>query len=416
MRALKLLLFPLALVALVLGSRSLAGDWTQWRGPNHNNVAESGQRVPTEWSETQNVAWKAEVPGRGHSSPIVFGDLIVLTSADEQGQQQGVFAFDRRTGKQRWGKLISQGGFPKIHSKNTHASSTACTDGKQIYATFNHHNKVQAVALDLQGNIVWQQDVGAFVPRQYEYGYAAAPTLYEGKLIICGDSDTVAWLKALDTKTGRVVWEQNRPQKLNWSSPIVGNVAGRDQLFLSGGEMIASYDPKTGKPLWSQPCLTMATCGTVIWDNDTVYASGGYPKKQTVAVKADGSGQILWDNTVKCYEQSMLIHDGYVYAVDDGGIAFCWHAKSGREMWKTRLQGPVSASPVLVGDTIYASNERGTTFVFKADPQSFQGIARNQLGEESFATPTVVDNRILLRVASGDGAGRKETLYAIGAN
>ena len=131
-------------------------------------------------------------------------------------------------------------------------------------------------------------------------------------------------------------------------------------------------------------------------------------------MKADGSGQILWTNGTKCYEQSMLIHDGHIYAVDDNGIAWCWHAKTGQEKWKQRLQGPVSASPVLVGDTIYASNERGATFVFKANPQRFEAIARNQLGTESFATPTVVDNVMYLRVASGQGGGRSETLYAIG--
>ncbi|MEQ9408549.1 MAG: PQQ-binding-like beta-propeller repeat protein [Fuerstiella sp.] len=397
-----------------LHSTAPAADWNQWRGPNHNNVAAAGQNVPVTWNETSNVVWKAAVPGRGHSSPIVVGELIALTSADEGGQQQGVFGYDRRTGKQLWGTVVSRGGFPKTHIKNTHASSTACSDGRQVYATFCHHNKVEAVALDLKGNIIWQTDVGGFLPKQYEYGYAASPTLYNDTLIVSGDSDTVAWIKALNTKTGQIVWQQNRPQKLNWASPIVAHVAGRDQLLISGGDMIASYDPATGMPLWSQPCLTMATCGTVVWDDDTVYASGGFPKKETVAVKADGSGQVLWTNGVKCYEQSLLIHDGYLYAVDDNGVAWCWHAKSGREMWKQRLQGPVSASPVLVGDTIYACSEKGTFFVYRANPQQFEAIARNQLGSESFATPTVVDNRIYLRVAAGERDNRAEMLFAIG--
>lgn len=392
-----------------------AADWSQWRGPNGDNIAPAGQSVPTEWSTSRNVVWKVEVPGRGHSSPTIVGDLIVLTSADEAGQRQGVFGFDRKTGKQLWGTVVSQGGFAKAHGKNTHASSTACSDGQQIYATFCHHNKVEAVALDMKGKIIWQQDLGGFQPKQYEYGYAASPTLHNGTLIVSADCDTVAWLKAVDTSTGRVAWKQPRPHMLNWSSPIVANVAGRKQLLISGCEQIAAYNPDTGRPLWSTPCLTMATCGTVVWDDDTVYASGGYPKKESVAVKADGSG-VVWTNKVKCYEQSMLISDGYIYAVDDGGIAYCWEAKSGREMWKERLQGPVSASPVLVGDTIYASNERGMTFVYKANPQKFEGIARNQLGTESFATPTIIDDRIYLRVASGQGGGRKETLYAIGGN
>ena len=113
-------------MSLLLISTASAADWSQWRGPNHNNVAEAGQSIPTAWSETNNVVWKVDVSGRGHSSPIVIGDLIVLTSADEQGQQQGVFGFDRRTGKRLWGTVVSKGGFPKIHTKNTHASSTAC--------------------------------------------------------------------------------------------------------------------------------------------------------------------------------------------------------------------------------------------------------------------------------------------------
>jgi len=391
-----------------------AGDWAQWRGPNNNNIAESGASVPTSWSDTQNVVWRVNVPGRGHSSPCIIGNLIVLTSADENGQQQGVFGFDRATGKRMWGTVISKGGFPKTHNKNTHASATACSDGERIYATFCHHNKVEAVALSLKGDVVWRRDVGRFVPRQYEYGYAASPTLYKGTLIVSGDCDTAAWLVALDTASGNVRWQQQRPQKLNWSSPIVASVAGREQLLISGSEMIASYNPATGRPLWSQPCLTMATCGTVVWDNEVVYASGGYPRKETVAVKADGSGQILWRNGVKCYEQSMLLHDGHLYAFDDNGIAYCWHARSGREMWKTRLRGPVSASPILVGDTIYASNELGTTYVFKANPQRFESVSQNQLGVSSFASPVVTDDRIYLRVAFGSGAARQESLFAIG--
>lgn len=409
------LLLPLLITFVFVSPCLHAADWSQWRGPTGKNIAAQGESIPTQWSDSENVVWKAEVPGRGHSSPIVLGELVVLTSADEGGQRQGVFGFDRQTGKQLWGTVVSQGGFLKAHQKNTHASATACSDGKQIYATFCHHNKVEAVALDLKGEIVWQKDLGGFRPKQYEYGYACSPTLHNGTLIVCADCDTVAWLKAVDVSNGKTVWEQKRRQMLNWSSPIIANVAGREQLLLSGLEQISSYDPGTGRPLWSTPCLTVATCGTVIWDDDTVYASGGYPKKETVAVKADGSGTVVWRNKVKCYEQSMLISDGYIYAVDDGGIAFCWEAKSGREMWKERLQGPVSASPVLVGDTIYASNERGVTFVFRANPDKFEAIARNQLGTESFATPTVVDGRLYLRVASGKGGGRKEMLYAIGA-
>jgi len=404
----------ICLAWLVVAYSTVAGgEWVQWRGPNHNNVAEPGQMVPTGWNDKRNVIWKAEVPGRGHASPIVIGDLVVLCTAADDEQIQAVIAFERSTGKQRWLKEISRGGFPPTHIKNTNASSTAASDGKSIFVTFCHHEKVEAVALDLDGRILWRKDVGQFLPEQYKYGYAASPTIYKDKLIIAGDSDTSAWVVALNVADGNVVWEQKRPQFLNWSSPIVASLPGGDQLLLSGLHMISSYDPSTGKVLWQTKCLTMATCGTCVWENDLIFASGGYPDAETVAVKADGSG-VVWSNKVMCYEQSMIVHDGYLYAFSDKGIAFCWDAKTGKEMWKERLQGPVSSSPLLVGDTIFATNEAGTTWAFKASPRKYELIAKNQLGDSGFASMIAVDGKFFIRTAKGDGAGRKESLYCIG--
>jgi len=359
------------------------------------------------------VIWKTDVPGRGHASPVITGNTILLCSADDRSETQAVIAFDRRSGKQLWLTPISQGGFPPAHEKNSHASATAATDGTHVFATFCHHEKIEAVALDLKGKILWRQDVGRFRPQKYEYGYAASPTLYKGMLIVSGDCDTVAWLKALKTTDGSVAWQQEREKMLNWSSPIVANIAGRDQLLLSGTHRIASYDPATGKPLWSTPCLTMATCGTCTWEDDLVFASGGYPDPETAAVRADGSG-VKWTNKVKCYEQSMLAHNGYLYAFADTGVAYCWNAKTGQEMWKQRLKGPVSASPLLVGDTIFATSEAGTTWVFKTNPQKFEQVAQNQLGDSGFASMVAADGQLFIRAAKGDGAGRKETLYCFG--
>ena len=158
----------------------------------------------------------------------------------------------------------------------------------------------------------------------------------------------------------------------------------------------------------------MATCGTVTWDDDTVYASGGYPKKETVAVKADGSGTVVWRNRVKCYEQSMLVHDGYLYGFDNNGIIYCWHAKTGKEMWKQRLRGPVSASLCLVDGNIFACNEKGNVWVFRASAKGYQQVAQNQMGTSLFATPTIVDNVMYLRSASGEGRNRQEAIFAIG--
>lgn len=403
----------LLLVPCLLTAVSQAADWSQWRGPSHNNIAPDGESVPVEWSERQNVRWRTKVPGRGHSTPIVSGDLIVLTSADERNKAQAVMAFDRASGERRWLTPVSQGGFPKIHVKNTHASPTPAAAGGLLYATFCHHGQVEAVALDRQGEKVWSTNVGPFSPKAYEYGYGASPTVYGDTLIVTGSCDVTAWMKALDLKTGQVVWQQQRPKVLNWASPIVTSLHGREQLVISGGDMIASYDPGSGQPLWKADCLTMATAGTCVWSDGIVLASGGFPDSQTVAVAGDGSGEVLWSNKVRCYEQSMMSHDGYLYALADTGVAWCWNAKTGAEMWKKRLIGPVSASPLLVGDNIYAANEKGTMFVFKASPEKFDLVARNNLGTESFASPVVADGVIYLRVAEGRRARRQEMLYAI---
>ena len=393
-----------------------SGDWPWWRGPNRNGIAEADQSIPTEWSNTKNVMWKVKVPGRGHSSPTVVGDRIFLATANERQQIQGVVAFDRKTGDQLWQTEISRGGFPKTHTKNTHATCTVASDGERVFVAFHHDAKLTLAALTVAGKKLWAKDVGAFNPKMYEYGYAPSPIIYGNTVIIAADYEKGGYLTAYDRVSGDNVWTQRRPRKLSFSSPIIANVSGRDQLLISGCEMVASYDPKNGKPLWTTPGTTMATCGTMVWDADTetVVASGGYPKPETIAVKADGSKKVVWKNKQKCYEQSLLLYDGHLYGITDRGIAFCWRLSDGKEMWKSRLASPVSASPVLVGGNVYQSVENGTTFVFKADPKSFQLVAQNRLGNEAFATPAFAGNRMYARVADRSSGGRQEYLYCIG--
>ena len=388
------------------------GDWLTWRGPNANGIAVNGQSVPVNWSETDNVVWKTSVPGRGHSSPTVVGDRIVLTTAD--GQSQSVVCFDRGNGKKLWQTTIHQGGLPpQIHTKNTHASPTVACNGELLFASFNNSNSVSLTALNLDGEQVWQKNAGPYQPNKYKFGYAPSPLLYDSLVIVASEYDGKSFLVAYQQETGTEAWRIPRPKLISFSSPIVGHVAGRDQLLISGCNAVSSYDPKTGRQLWTTKATTQATCGTMVWEDDLVFASGGYPDKETVAVKADGSGIVVWRNREKCYEQSMLVTGGYLYAVNDNGIAFCWRAKDGREMWKQRLGGAVSSSPTLVGDTIYCANEAGTMFVFKANPQKYEAVARNQLGTETFASPAICGDQIFIRAATGSGAARKETLYCI---
>lgn len=393
----------------------LSQDWPWWRGPHHNGLATS-DAIPTRFGESENVLWKTPVPGRGHSSPIVVGGHVFLATADETRQTQSVVAFDARTGAQVWIQQINQGGFPeRNHAKNTEASPTIASDGELLFIPFFHHRQIQLTALDLNGKQVWQKTAGPFNPKKYEYGYAPSPLLYKNVVIIAAEHDGASYIVAYDRATGNERWRATRPTNITFSSPVIAKVAGRDQMLISGSERVASYDPSNGRLLWAVPGTTAATCGTMVWHDNLVIASGGYPKAETIAVVADGSRRIAWKNNQKCYEQSMIIVDGYLYGLTDKGVMYCWRAKDGQEMWRERLAGPVSASPVYAGGNIYWANERGTCYVFRPNPQRFELIAENRLGNESFASPAVANNQMYLRVAMGRKPNRSEYLFCIGA-
>lgn len=389
-------------------------DWPWWRGPSRNGLARNA-KLPTRFGDREKVLWKTPVPGRGHSSPIVVANRIFLTTADESKQIQSVVAFDAASGKQLWKQDISQGGFPEHnHAKNTAATPTIASDGERLFVTFFHHKAIELVTLTLDGKVNWRESVGPFDPKRFEYGYAPSPLIYRGSVIVAAEHDGDSYIVARDRASGKQMWRTARPSSISFSSPVVGHVAGRDQLLISGIDQVCSYDPATGKQLWVTPGTTLATCGTMVWEGDIVVASGGFPKAETIAIRADGSRKVLWKNNQKCYEQSLLISSGHVYALTDNGVFFCWRISDGKEMWKQRLQGPVSASPIMAGDNIYWANEAGTVYVVKADPAKFQLVSENQVGTESFASPAVSGDRLYLRVATNESGQRQEYLYSFG--
>lgn len=390
------------------------GDWPWWRGPSRNGVAEENQKVPVEWSETQNVLWKVPLPGRGHSSPTIVGNRIYLATADDHRQVQSVLALNRENGETVWKTDVSQGGFPKTHPKNTHATPTVACDGKLLFVTFHHHDQLKLTALDLKGEKVWEKVVGPYMPKIYEYGYAPSPLLYDKLVIVAADVEKGGYLAAYNREDGQLAWRKDRHKMYSFSSPVVAHVAGREQLLLSGNDLVSSYDPKTGDLLWSTPGTTMATCGTMVWTDDLVIASGGFPKAETICVKADGSGDVVWKTNHKCYEQSLIVHDGHVYFLSGTGIGVCIRASDGKPMWQERLKSPVSSSPVRVGDVIYQTIEDGTTYVFKANPEKFELLAKNKLGDEGFPTMAICGNRIYIRTALPESGGRQEYLYCLG--
>ena len=388
------------------------GDWPWWRGPSRDGTADPEQTPPLQFSDSENVLWKADVPGRGYGSPTVVGGRVFLATCDEESGSQSVMCFARDTGELLWDRQVHASGAMRKNNKSTGASSSVACDGQRVFINFPNNGALVTTALDLEGQPVWQTRVSDYEMHQ---GYGASPVLYQNLVIVSADNKKGGALAGLDRRTGDVVWRRERFLKPNYPTPTLLHVAGKDQLIMVGCDMVISYDPLTGETLWETEGATTECVTSTVTDGDLIYTSGGYPKNHMSAIKADGSRQMVWENKERLYVPSLVIKDGYLYGVLDEGIAMCWQAETGRQMWKSRLGGTFSSSPVLVGDKIYVTNEAGDFFVYAANPTKFEHLAKNQLGEEVLATPAIAGGRIYHRVAHRDENGaRQEVLYCFG--
>lgn len=388
-------------------------DWPWWRGLNRDGIAAADQKPPLHWSDQQNVVWKAAVPGRGHGSATVVGDQVFLATCDEAQEIQSVLCFDRKTGAPLWKTDVHHGNIEKKENKkSSQASATVACDGERLFITFQNAKAIYLTALSRAGKQLWQKKVSDFVTHQ---GYGASPAVYKSLVLVSADHKGGGKLAAFDRVTGEIVWSHERPKIPNYTSPVVVNAAGREQLVFTGCKLVSSFDPLTGKPLWEVPGATEECVTSTVTDGKVIFTSGGYPKNHLSAVSADGSGKLVWEKPVRVYVPSMLVRNGYLYAVADEGIAMCWKTDTGKEMWKQRLEGTFTASPVMVGENIFATNEAGQTYIFKARPDGFEKVAENQLGDEVYPTPTICGSRIYMRVASNKDGKRMETLYCLGS-
>lgn len=406
-------------VACLVASPVFAETWPSWRGQAGDNHAASGNRVPEKWdlASGENVLWQTKIPGRGHSSPVITDDAIFLTTADSEKKTQSLLRLDRETGTLVSEKVLHRDGLPdKIHPSNSHASPTPAFDGQHLFVSFYTSDSIVLSKVTPNGLVVWQQKVANFKPNQFQFGYGASPVIEDDVVIVAAEYDGPdSGVYGMDRETGKQVWKAARPVNLNFASPIVATVGGTRQLFLAGASRICSYDPGDGKLLWSIDESTDAICGTVVWNKRNVFISGGNPGKGTWCVSGDGTKDYVWDNRVKCYEQSLLIFGDHLLAVDDNGVGHCIVASSGDELWQQRLfDGRVSASPLLVGDRIYTASEDGNVVVISTNTDRCEILAKNQTGNSIFASPVIVDDRLYLRPATGYGQNRQEYLVAIG--
>jgi hypothetical protein len=388
-----------ALTLLVAASAALAENWPGFRGPRGDGSSLE-KDLPLKWSATENVAWKVELPGRGHASPVVWGDRIFVVSALPEKQERILLALDRRTGKTLWQKTVLTAPLEHIHTLNSYASSTPLTDGERVYVSFLDRDKMFIAAYDFQGNKVWEARPGPFAS---VHGYSSSPILYKDKVIVNGDHDGEGFLVALNRKTGAVLWKTPRPNNTrSYCTPIVREVGGVPHLMMSGSKCVASYNPDTGAQQWIMDGPTEQFVAAPVYNGKLLFITAGYPELHILAIRPDGSGKIGDDHVAwrtrrgAGYVPSPILYGPYFLTITDGGFLGCWMADTGEQLWNERTAGHTSSSPVSTEDRIYVQSDKGVTTVVRAG-KTFEKLAENDLGEESYASPVVSQGQIFLR-------------------
>jgi outer membrane protein assembly factor BamB len=442
-----MLLMLVLLIALLSSAAPQAANWPSFRGPQAGGIAE-GQNLPGRFNGVtgENIKWKLRIPGLAHSSPIIWGDCLYVTSAissqadvtfkhglfgdgdastDRSSQKWVVYCIDKRTGKILWERTAYEG-VPKEkrHVKNTYASSTPATDGKHIIAFFGSHG---IYCFDTDGKLIWKKDLGfldlgAYDAPQYEWGTASSPIIYNDKVIVQCDTQKQDFLLALDVESGSTLWKANREELPSWGTPNVYRGANRAELVTNASNFIRGYDPETGKELWRLGGSSQITAPTPIFHEDLiVVASGRRPEAPIFAIRAGASGDItlskgsttsndiVWSREQRGpYMPTPLIYGGNLYVLANQGIFDCYDLRSGTELYRQRIEhqgGGFSSSPVAADSRIYLSSEDGDIFVVRAGSE-YQLLGANPMGERLMATPALSDGRMYVR-------GEKN-LFAIG--
>lgn len=403
------------LVGWVIGLNqpASAANWPRFRGPNGTGIA-ADKDIPVEWNATNGILWKTAIPGVGNSSPIIWGDRLFLQSSSADGKQRMLLCLDVPSGKILWSRSVP-GSTAVTNRRNTLASSTPVTDGERVYVLFWDGAALAMHAYDFEGNLAWKADLGPFISRPKEpnaHGAAHSPMVYKDKVFLNNDQDGSANLIALDSRTGKIVWQAERaPFRACYSTPFVLEKPGQTpELIVVSTAGITSYHPDTGAVNWMYKWTFdkesgLRTVGSPIFHPDGLIlatSGDGAGDRHMIAVKPGGTGDIsatnlAWESKrIFPYVPTMLAWGEHVYFVNDGGIAACHVAKTGENVWTERLGGAVSSSPVLVDGKIYAVTEDGDVHVFLAAP-AFKRLAKNSLGEPAFASPAVADGRLFIR-------------------
>jgi outer membrane protein assembly factor BamB len=382
--------------------------WPQWRGPTGQGIVESKGYLDS-WSDTENVLWKVQVPGRGHSSPIVWKDRLFLTTAHD-GTRRALLCFSRQDGKLLWEAAAPEPQtVERVYRKNSHATATPATDGERVYALFGNSG---LAAVDFSGKRVWHYSFGA---TSNYHGPGGSPLLYKDRVIFYQDQRSDSFVAAVHAKTGKLLWKTPRQETVGWGTPIAIRAGSRDEVIVSGQNAVRAYDPDTGKELWMARGNTMEVTPTPAVGHGLVFCSSGRAGP-TLAIRPGGSGDvtdthIAWQTPRGSpFIPSPLVYGDHLYLVNDmTSIATCLDARTGKTVWQGRLGAEAresfSASPLAVDGKIFVTNDQGETFVL-APGREFRLLRVNRLNEQTLATPALVDGKWYFRTA-GD-------LWAIG--
>ncbi len=428
-------------------SNSAKGSWPAFRGPQASGIAES-QNLPDAWNAKtgENILWRTSIPGLAHSSPVVWGNQVFVTSAvssdpkatfrpglygdgdaskDRSTHRWMVYAIDKRNGKFLWERVAREGEpVDKRHIKSTYANSTPATDGRIVVAWFGSQG---VHAYDVKGRFLWKVDLGrldlgAYDIPTYEWGPASSPIIWNGLVILQCDTQTDSFILALDAATGKTVWKTDREELPSWGTPTIATTPTGPQLVANASNFIRGYDPVTGKELWRVGRSSKITAPTPIFsDGVFVVASGRGPERPIFVVRPNARGDvtlaegktasesIVWSRTGRgSYMPTPLIYKGILYVLANNGLFDAYNLTTGDELFRQRLPtvgSGFSASPVAADGKIYLTNEDGEILVIAAG-EKFNHIATNSMGELLMATPALSDGVMYVRSS--------QTLFAVG--
>ncbi len=396
----KLFRFVLLLVTSLLFSSTQAQNWPNWRGPNGDGTS-TEINLPVKWDSITNVLWKSEVPGTGHSSPIIWENKLFTLSAVSETNEKILLCFDVENGDLLWQKTIIKSDFENKHNDNSFASGTPATDGKLVYVSVLDKDDVLVAAYDFSGEQVWVQRPGKF---SSPHGYSCSPALFEDKVIINGDSQGEAFIAALNKTDGKVIWKVDHDKPAHsFSTPIFREITGKKQMIFCGNKEIASYNPEDGSRYWWVNGPSEDFCSSPVYNEklNLVLVSSAWPQRHLLAIKPDGNGDVteshvVWQTTKGAYYvPSPVCTDDYLFSTMTNGQVHCIEVATGNIMWTENL-GKQYSSPVLANGLVYMPNDDGVITVIKPGSK-FEMVAQNSIGERMNASPAISKGKIYLR-------------------